>query len=260
MITQLLNKNNTKKENVHKNHRKRLRAELRHMNFQVVEDYKILEFILFYTNAQKDTNPIAHNLINTFGNFANVVEASYEQLMQIEGVGEATASFLKGFVPLFELYSTQKANSMTKLTTTQDYVKHYGNIIKNSSKEYFGIIPVNNRYEGSKFVKMEVGINDTVEVKFNHVYNTLKDTEYKKVILMHNHPSGNPNPSSNDLTVTSLLAYKLNVLNIEILDSIIVSTNGHFSFKEHGYIDYIAKNIEKSIDSLTFDIKNKTKK
>jgi len=71
MITQLLNKNNTKKENVHKNHRKRLRAELRHMNFQVVEDYKILEFILFYTNAQKDTNPIAHNLINTFGNFAN---------------------------------------------------------------------------------------------------------------------------------------------------------------------------------------------
>jgi len=239
-MEKLLQKN---KENVHKNHRKRLRAEMRNIDYKSLDDYKVLELLLFNCHAQKDTNPLAHNLINTFGNFANVLEASYEQLINVNGVGEATATFLNSLLPILERYTTQKANSKQKLTTTLDYVKYYGEIIKYSTKEYFAIIPLNNRYEASKFVKMEVGINDTVEVKFDRVYDTIRNTEYKKVILMHNHPSGNPKPSPDDFYTTETIARKLNVLNIEVVDSIIVSTNGHYSFKDEGEMEKITKNI-----------------
>lgn len=251
---------NIKKINVHKNHRQRLRAELRNIKFNTLDDYKAIEFLLFNCHKIKDTNPIAHNLINRFGNFVNVLEASYDQLMLVEGVGDATASFITSILPLMERYTTQKANSKIKLTTTYDYVKIYGEIIKHSQKEYLAIIPVNNRYEGSKFVKVEVGVNDNVEVIFDHVYNAIRDTDFKKVIIMHNHPSGNPNPSPEDLSTTSLLAVKLHVFKIEILDSIIVSENGYYSFKDEGYMDYIKKNVERiNINEFTL-IGNKTKK
>jgi len=254
--------NKIKKINVHKNHRKRLRAEMRNINFNTMDDYKILELLLFYCNVQKDTNPIAHNLINTFGSYANVLEASYSQLIQVEGVGEATATFLKGMIPFFERYATEKANAKQKITTTLDYVKYYGEIIKYSSIEHLAVIPVNNRYEGCKFIKLEVGEHDNVEVKFNNVYNVLKDSEYTKAIIMHNHPSGNPKPSPEDFNATHILKFRLKVLGIEILDSIIVSTNGYFSFKDEGILDNMERNIEHTIimGENPYNLENITKK
>lgn len=238
------NNNNNNKNNVHKNHRKRVRAEMRNINYDTLDDYKLLEYLLFNVHSRKDTNPIAHNLINTFGNFANVLEASHKQLLKIKDVGERTATYIKSIIPMFERYAKQKAISKEKVTTTQDYVKHYGEIIKYSQVENLAIIALNNRFEACKFIKLEVGENDNVEVKFNNIYNTLKDSEYKKAIIMHNHPSGNPKPSPEDFSTTSTLKLRMKILGIDIVDSIIVSTNGFYSFKESGVLDNIEKNIE----------------
>lgn len=237
-------KNKNSQNNVHKNHRQRVRAEMRNIQYNTLDDYRLLEYLLFNVHSRKDTNPIAHNLINTFGNFANVLEASYNQLIQVKDVGERTATYIKGIIPMFERYTSQKATAKEKVTTTQDYVKHYGEIIKYSQVENLAIIALNNRYEACKFIKLEVGENDNVEVKFNNVYNALKDSEYKKAIIMHNHPSGNPKPSPEDFSTTSTIKLRMKILGIDIVDSIIVSTNGFYSFKDSGVLDSMDKNIE----------------
>ena len=98
-----------KKVNVHKFHRQRLRDELILNGFNTSE-HKVLEYLLFLCHAQKDVNPLSHELINKFGSFKNVLEASYSDLIKIKDVGDVTAKILTSIVPIFNYYNNQKLN------------------------------------------------------------------------------------------------------------------------------------------------------
>ena len=249
-----ISQENGRTENIHKDHRKRLRKELLDCGFNVSNEHRLLEFILFHCYSQIDTNPIAHNLINTFGSLANVLEASYSELIKVKGVGHNTATFLTSLLPIFNYYKNQKTNAKCKITTTKDYVNYFGERIKHENEEKILLIFLNNKYEVFKNVIVSFGDENSVEVKTNLIVNATLSNNTDKIIAMHNHPSGNPTPSSEDLFTTENLFYKLKVLNINLLDHIIVSTNGYYSFKEAGLIE---KYIENSKFGVKF-IKNTT--
>lgn len=232
-----------KNENLHKNHRNRLRKELLSTNFQVVNEHKLLEFMLFKCYQQIDTNPLAHRLINTFGSFANVLEASYNDLLKVEGIGPNTAADLVSYLPIFNFYKNQKANGKSKLTTTKDFVNHFAERLKNSAEEQILAILLNEKYDIKKNDIINLGTENSVEMNGLKIAKFAIENESNKIIIMHNHPSGNPNPSSQDFTTTESLIKTLGLLKISLLDHIIVASSGYFSFKEAGLIDeYMERN------------------
>lgn len=237
MENKLQKKNETKKVNIHKNHRKRLRAEIRNVNYNTLEDYKLVELILTYCFAQKDVNPLAHELMNIYGNIANLLEASHEELMKINGIGESCSTLIRLFVPLFERYKKQKADFKCKLTTTKDYFNYFGEQFKYDSSESCIVIVLDNNFSVEKYLKVSTGMLDRVSIDCSTIFDIIKPTGCNKVILMHNHPSGNPKPSPEDFAATRKLFFQLDSLNVAMIDHIIVSANGYYSFKDENFIE-----------------------
>ena len=90
---------------MHDGHRKRLRAEIRENGISgAMPDHKVLEFLLFYAIPRKDTNELAHLLLNRFGSLKGVLNASYEELLTVDGINESSATFLSVLVPIFQRY------------------------------------------------------------------------------------------------------------------------------------------------------------
>lgn len=246
-----------KKTNIHKNHRKRFREELRRTGIEHMNDHRILEFLLFHAHTQKDVNPLAHNLINKFGSLANVLEASFEQLIKVDGIGESSATLITFLLPILERYKNDKANVKIKASTTLDYVKQFGPLIENEPYEKNLLIILNDKYEVYKHFVLNCGNLDSVDVKCTEIFDHIKNTKCRKIILLHNHPSGNPKPSPADLLTTRILLLKLKVLEIQFVDNIIISTNGYLSFKEERILEDFEKNIDNEINSLKYGIKPK---
>ena len=98
-----------KNENVHKEHRKRVKDRFVRFGFETFDDHVILETLLFYTIPVKDTNPIAHRLINRFGSLCCVFEATYDELLSVEGVGRASAIFILMIGSFIRIYNDKKS-------------------------------------------------------------------------------------------------------------------------------------------------------
>lgn len=224
------------KINIHKDHRKRMREEIRKNGFRNMSPHRVLETMLFSSNARKDVNPLAHKLIETFGSFANVLEASYEDLMKVEGVGEVTATYLSSFLHYVEYYKADKANIRVKLETSKQFTSYFADLFKDSYTEKLVIICINNKFEAVNSVILNEGDDTSVEVSFPKIYEALQKSRCDNVVLMHNHPSGNATPSGNDIQNTKLLATKLAVFGKKLVDHIIVSSNSYFSFKDNDLI------------------------
>lgn len=224
------------KENIHKNHRKRMREEIRRNGFKNMSPHRVLETMLFNSNARKDVNPLAHKLIETFGSFANVLEASYEDLMKVEGVGEATATNLSLFLNYVEYYKNDKANIKIKLENSIQFASHFADLFKDCEKEKLVVIPVNKNYEAVCSMVLGEGDDSSVEVSFPKIYEILNKNNCDRVVIMHNHPSGSAMPSDNDKANTELLATKLGLFGKRLLDHIIVASNCYYSFKDNNLI------------------------
>ncbi|MGN1223145.1 MAG: RadC family protein [Christensenellales bacterium] len=243
--------NIVKNDNIHKNHRQRLRAELRNCGFFPVNEHKNLEYLLFCCYAQKDTNPIAHRLIERFGSFSNVLEASIKDLMKVEGVGYNTAFFISSLLPIFEYYKKQKINCKLKISTTKNYVEHFGSKIVNENNEKVIAILLNNKYEIIKSVILQSGDDHEVGLDFNELFSLMTTNNCDKLVLMHNHPSGNPNPSCEDISNTEDLFAKLCLFNKSLVDHIIVASSGFYSFKEKGRMEEFENNLKNGIKFVT---------
>lgn len=95
-----------KKDNLHAGHRKRMRKRFHETGLAGFAEHEVLEMLLYYANSQKNTNPLAHQLIREFGSLKGVLDASYEELLEVEGVGEVAATMFKLLPQVFKLYST----------------------------------------------------------------------------------------------------------------------------------------------------------
>ena len=95
-------------ENIHENHRDRLRDMYLKGGFKNMAPHQILELMLFYAIPRKDTNPLAHKLIDTFGSLSGVLEADPQDLVAVDGVGKSTAAYLKMFIDVFQIYEREK--------------------------------------------------------------------------------------------------------------------------------------------------------
>lgn len=222
---------------IHSGHRARVREKIiLGGSFDNMLDHEFLEFILFQSIPRGDTNPLAHRILDKFGNLNRVFEASYLELMQVEGVGEATALHITTYLEGVKRY--------LKGTTAQN--KYFNDTT--CIKEHFQALCMGNRYECAyaaflnksraliKTEKLSEGSVDTTGLYIDKVVELALFHKAKYVIIAHNHTSGNVNPSPQDVLNADLTLSALLDVRKSLLDFVIVDHLNSFSFLDNGII------------------------
>ena len=221
--------NKDKKKNPHEDHRKRMRERFSKTGFDGMHPHQILEMLLFYSIPRKDTNIIAHNLIDRFKTVAGVFEATEEQLKQVEGIGDTSAALIRMMLPLFHEYTKSTAVS-TKLITYKmcgEYImSQYAGIIK--ERVCIACLDSSNRVIAFDTV-CEGDVSSVVVDNRTLLSIVLKYPKTASVVLAHNHPGGVAMPSREDIKNTDAIADMLNGINIKLLDHIIVCPDDYVS-------------------------------
>lgn len=216
--------NNNQSQNPHKNHRARLRETFRKAGAERMPDHNLLELLLFYSIPRKDTNELAHRLISAFGSLNRVFDASYEQLLEIEGMGESSALLISMIPSICKRYIDGSVSGKINLSEPEDVMRY-------AVKRYYG----NNKVETFYMLcldavgnlvnccKLGEGTSGSVVVDKRNVLETAFRNNADKVIFIHNHPNGIAAPSKNDLQMTTDFASVLLGVGIRLSDHIIVA-------------------------------------
>lgn len=227
-----LRKTNEKKkpENIHKNHRSRLKAQFVSSGIGVLTDIQKLELLLFYAIPQKDTNPIAHALLNKFGDIKGVFSASYNDLLAVNGVRENTATLIMLVNDLLNL--TYKQSESTRILASSDAKNYASRLFFNVPVEQFYVICLakSNRIVTTKLINS--GTIDEVNVQIRHITQTAIDNKCNSIIVCHNHPRGLGQVSDEDFSFTYSLICSCLLNNIDVIDHIVVGSDKAVSFFE----------------------------
>lgn len=213
-----------KNANPHEEHRRRVRKEFLANGFSdATPPHKILEMLLFYSIPRKDTNKIAHALLNRFGSISGVVNATPTKLMSVDGIGENSIALIKLLIPVFRHYkssSVEKSNAPASMNSICDYImaKYIG-----FTKEIFAVTSFNAKGEIVGFDTLNSGDVAYVGLSTRNFVEKVLERKATSVVISHNHPTGTALPSPSDVQTTKRIAALLATLGITLLDHIIVS-------------------------------------
>ncbi len=217
------NKEKTEAE-IHKFHRKRVRKMFLENGIpENIPEHQLLEYLLFYTIPRKDTNPLAHKLLDTFGgSLVNVLEAPYSELIKVKGVTEYTASLIKFILPLAKRYMKEKSD-------TKGYVKNNDDAVAQLTLKFFSetvemvyLLCLDGRGKILDCPRLSKGDEISVAINPRTVIEHVVRTGATAVMLAHNHPKGFPLPSVADIEITSNISIALSNIGVKFLDHIIV--------------------------------------
>ena len=226
-------------DQIHTGHREKLRNRFILENgFEHFEDHQILELLLFYANSRKDTNPIAHELLDTFGSLKGVLEARPEMLMNVEGIGPQAATLISMVVPLTRVWNRCAMAAPDKIGNSREAEKYCLSVLSGYRTERFYVIALNAQCKILGRRKISEGSLSEVSAYPRMVMETALNYNAHSILLCHNHPGGTCAPSPEDISSTLQLQRLLNGVGILVLDHIIVAGNNTYSMIEHGDIDY----------------------
>ena len=177
----------------------------------------------------------AQRLLSTFGNIENISQASLEELSDVKGVGPAKASQIKA---AFELARRKEDHEGKQISVKShlDVIKLVKQKLKDKKKEHFLILCLDTRNNLIKISTVSTGTLDANLVHPREVFKEAIQSLAFSIILVHNHPSGSPEPSGADIDITKRIVETGKVVGIDVLDHIIVTENKSFSFKEKGLV------------------------
>ena len=217
------------KENLHKDHRSRLRHRYELEGFANFEDHNVLELLLFYAIPRKDTNPIAHRLINRFGSLHAVLEASEKELCEVEGIGPSAASFLRMCPQIAKRVEMEKLESNPFITGTR-LGQYFVNVFRFTSIEAACILFLD---DDLRYVSLDMIQNSTLDAPYDVVDKTVAIAKRRKAsyaVLSHNHGDVGTVPSSMDLASTADIKDELEALGIHLIAHYIVSGYDYANF------------------------------
>lgn len=219
-------------------HRKRLRERYLKLGYKGLEEYEFLELILTYSIKMKDCKGLAKKLLEKFKNISGVLNASIEELEEIDGIGKETAIYLKVLNDIFlnENFRKTKKKDILSIKGKRDLIEYLKTDMGDIKNEEFKIIYLNN---DNKIVCDEVIFKGTINrsvIYPRKIMERVINTKARGVIFVHNHPSGNLTPSKKDIEITLEMQELLEKIDVKLLDHIIVSEDDYYSFQENGMI------------------------
>ena len=213
-------------------HRKRLRERFLRGGLDGFLNYEIIELLLTLGTPRKDCKQQAKQLIKKFKGLNGVLEASKEELRQIKGIGSSNILGIKIFQELLKISLREKIPKKITLGSPKEVVDYLREKIGKEKKEYFLILSLDARSNLINIKTISIGSLDANIVHPREVFKKAIECSAASVILVHNHPSGDPDPSEDDINITKRLAEAGKLLGINVVDHIIVTKNGFLSFKD----------------------------
>jgi DNA repair protein RadC len=212
-------------------HRKRLRARFLEAGAEALADYELLELILFRAIPQRDVKPLAKELLQKFGSFAEVISAPAARLAETEGLGEAAIAELKIVQAAANRLARGEVRKRPVLASWSAVLDYCRGIMAFADKEQFRILFLDKRNQLIADELQQVGTVDHTPVYPREVVKRALELSATAIILVHNHPSGDPTPSRADIQMTQAIVEVAKPLGIAVHDHIIVGKEGHASFK-----------------------------
>lgn len=209
--------------NPHAGHRSRLKNRFLSNGLKGFEEHNVLELLLFFGIPRSDTNEIAHALINRFGSFNEVLEAPFEEICKVKGVSEHCATLIKLLPAVSEYYLLQRQKEKKTLKTSEEAAEYLISQYMFEKSEVFSIICLDSSCHFLRFDKLSEGSVNLTEVNMRKAMDVVMKAGASCIVLAHNHPGGNTNPSIDDLSTTRKLCDAFKMINVKILDHIIVS-------------------------------------
>ena len=218
---------------IHEGHRQRLKERFLREGLDGFTDVQVLELLLFYVVPRKDTNPIAHALVDRFGSLARVLDASVSKLTQVDGISENGATFLKLVREIERRYALSQGEEII-LNTIDDCCEYLTRFFKGKRNETVYLLSLDAKLKLLSCREVGEGSVNYASVPIRRCVEMALEDGATSVILAHNHPSGLALPSGEDVATTRRLAMALSAVEIQLVDHIVVADDDYVSMVQSG--------------------------
>jgi DNA repair protein RadC len=218
-------------------HRKRLREKFLKSGLAGFQDYEIVELLFSLGRPRQDCKPQAKEAIRRFKNLRGVLEASAEELQQIDGIGPHSIFGIKFAQAVAREFLKEKIIERTVCNSSQEIFDYFYHALRDIKKEVVKAVFLNSQNQIIDIQDLSQGTVDSSVIYPREVMESAIKCHAVSLVLVHNHPSGNPAPSESDRELTRDLVSAGRVMQIKLLDHIIIGDNKFFSFAGEGFIE-----------------------
>ena len=219
-----------------RDHRARLRQRFMDGGATAVPDYELLELILFRSIPRRDVKPIARMLLDRFGDFNRVITAPPERLAQVPGIGEAVITDLKVLEAAAHRMARAKVMQRHVLSSWDALLDYCHTVMAHRETEQFRVLFLDRKNCLIADEEQTKGTVDHVPVYPREIAKRALELNASALILVHNHPSGDPSPSASDIAMTDRILQALDALGITLHDHLIIGKSRELSFRSFGYL------------------------
>lgn len=220
---------------VHDGHRERLKERFRSEGLDGFTEVQVLELLLFYSVPRKDTNEIAHALLEKFGTLAQVMDANPADLEKVPGMGSSSALFLKLLSAAGRRYQISRTESATILRTLEQCGAYLQPRFFGRKHEAVFLLCLDAKCKVLACKQVGEGSVNSAGVPIRRIVETALSANATMVVLAHNHPSGLALPSADDIQTTKRLAVALDTVEITLIDHLVFSDDDYVSMAQSGY-------------------------
>ncbi len=212
-------------------HRERLRGRFREAGTDALSDYELLELLLFRAQPRRDMKPIAKALLEKFGSFAEVIAAPEKRLAEVDGIGDASITELKIVQAAASRLLHGQLRKRPVLSSWSAVLDYCRTALAFADREQFRVLFLDKRNQLIADELQQVGTVDHTPVYPREVVKRALELSASAIILVHNHPSGDPTPSRADIQMTQQIIAVASPFGIAVHDHLIVGKDGHASLK-----------------------------
>ncbi len=222
---------------MHDGHRARVRQRVLREGLQHLAPHNVLEVLLFFSLPRGDTNELAHRILDAYhGDLVAATEAPVEDLLRIEGVGENTAFLLKMIPEIAAYYRQARIKDSVVLDNVDSLREYFVPMFYGKHQEELHLVCLDAALRPISDTLIAEGSTTATAVNIKRIVETAISRHAARVMLAHNHPSGNPIPSTRDESATKEIAAALRLVDIDLTDHIIVADEGVFSMHRSGFV------------------------
>ena len=217
-------------------HRQRLRARFLSGGADAMPDYELLELLLFRAIPRRDVKPLTRELLNKFNDFNGVITASPERLLEVKGVGEAVICELKIVAATAQRLARSRVLQRPVVSSWEALIDYCHTAMAHRDTEQFRVLFLDRKNTLIADEEQASGTVDHVPVYPREVVKRALELNASALILVHNHPSGDPTPSPEDISMTAQIERAAQALGITLHDHLIVGKSTELSFRAAGLI------------------------
>ena len=217
---------NSSSKNIHAGHRERVKNGVAEHGFQQLEDHKLLELLLFYSIPREDTNELAHRLLNEFGGISGVLNADYDELLQVKGVGKNTALMLSCVSEFNRRGVRQKLSRKKRYESFEELAALAKSLYTNETRERVFLLCLDKAKQLKRVHELTEGDETTALLDKALIARIAAQSNCRYNILVHNHPLTDSSPSASDIDTTRSVAVMLRNMGFALADHLIVGADG----------------------------------